>query len=112
MPGGQGEVPRDRESSGGDRRRLVGTLTGLSTDITAIKVSENWEVRDRDARTLSVLGYGRPDELEASGTGIARFTDNYALQSLYGLSRLLWRGSWPPVSPTGCWRSGSVQPAP
>ena len=23
-----------------------------------------------------------------------------------------WRGSWRPVSPTGCWRSGSVQPAP
>jgi hypothetical protein len=70
--------------------RLVGTLTGLSTNITSIKFSENWDVRDRDAKTLSVMGYGRdPAELEAASAGIAKFTDNYCLQSLYGLSRLL-----------------------
>jgi hypothetical protein len=70
--------------------RMVGTLTGLSTDIVSIKFSENWDVRDRDARTLSVMGYGRPpEELEANSKAIAQFADNYGLQSLYGLSRLL-----------------------
>src|SRR5439155_10194757 len=70
--------------------RMVGTLTGLCTDIVSIKFSENWDVRDRDARTLSLMGYGRPpEELEANSKAIAQFTDNYSLQSLYGLSRLL-----------------------
>jgi hypothetical protein len=70
--------------------RLVGTLTGLSTDITSIKFSENWDVRDRDARTLTLMGYGSaPASLEANSAAIAKFTDNYAFQSLYGLTRLL-----------------------
>jgi len=70
--------------------RLVATLTGLSTDITSIKVSELWDVRDRPSRTLSAMGYGRPlADFQASSTGIARFTDNYNAQSLYGLSRTL-----------------------
>jgi hypothetical protein len=70
--------------------RLVGTLTGLSTDITAIKFSENWDVRDRDALTLTKMGYGStPADFEANSAGIAKFSDNYAFQSLYALSRLL-----------------------
>ena len=70
--------------------RLVGTLTGLSTDITSIKFSENWDVCDRDARTLTLMGYGTmPASLEAKSAGISKYTDNYSLQNLYGISRLL-----------------------
>jgi hypothetical protein len=54
-------------------------LTGLCTDVTSIKVYENWDMSQYDKMTPSIIRYGRPPEQMESNPAVAQLTDNYCL---------------------------------
>jgi hypothetical protein len=62
--------------------RLAGTLSGLSSEITAIEISENWDACHISAMQLEPLGFGAKPEDARDMTAAVAFADNYALLNL------------------------------
>lgn len=69
--------------------RIATTLTGLCTDVSRVCIHENWDHAHFDAKTLTVLGFGSAPEVLQARPAVARMTDNYLYENLYGLADAL-----------------------
>lgn len=62
--------------------RIVGTLSGLSSEIRSISISENWDASHISAMQLVPLGFGASVEEAAANPFATAFANNYALLNL------------------------------
>jgi 4-hydroxy-tetrahydrodipicolinate reductase len=69
--------------------RLAGVLSGLSSEINSVEISETWDGSHMSRHQLEPLGFGAKPEIAATLHAATAFASNYALMNLNSVAKSL-----------------------